>query len=306
MRIAVMGSGGIGGFCGAKLAAKGADVLFIARGEHLKAMRSSGLRLLSALGDINLKEVNATDNPAGHSLADLVLFTVKGPDTDSAMELITPIVGQQTGIICFQNGVDGIDKLAARYGKAAVLPGAAVTNAIIGSPGIIRHVGQSNSFTFGEWNGELSTRASAYRDLAQMAGINTQLSTTPLVDVWAKYVRAAAGMSVTCLSRLPLRACIETPETRELLVEAMREGISLARGRGIEVPRDTIDRMLAVGAALDPSWKTSMLTDLEAGKVIEAESIFGAAHRMGRKLGQPTPVLSVAYRALKHYTRPQA
>ena len=235
-----------------------------------------------------------------------MLFTVKGPDTDRAIELITPIVGQQTGIISFQNGVDGIDKLAARYGKAAVLPGAAMTNCYIERAGVIRHVGRSNSFTFGEWNGELSKRASAYRNLAQIAGINTEVSTTPLIDVWTKYVRAAAGMSVTCLSRLPLKSCIETPETRELLVEAMREVISLARALGIEVPSETINRVLAACATMDPSWKTSMLTDMEAGKVIEAESIFGAAHRMGRELGQPTPVLSVTYRALKHYALPRA
>ena len=142
-------------------------------------MQRSGLRLLSALGDATLEKINATDNPAGHAVADFVLFTVKGPDTDGATELITPIVGQHTGIISFQNGVDGIDKLAARYGKPAVLPGATITAAMIGSPGIIRHVGKSNSFTFGEWSGELTTRAAAYRDLAQRAGINTQVSTTP-------------------------------------------------------------------------------------------------------------------------------
>jgi 2-dehydropantoate 2-reductase len=303
MRIAIMGTGGIGGYCGAKLATKGADILFIARGEHLKAMQGSGLRLLSALGNVALQEVNATDNPAGHAPTDFVLFTVKGPDTDNAIELIAPIVRHQTGIISFQNGVDGIDKLAAKYGKATVLPGAAMTNCHIERPGVIRHFGKSNSFTFGEWNGELSIRASAYRNLAQIAGIHTEVSTTPLVDVWTKYVRAAAGMAVTCLSRLPLKTCIETPETRELLVQAMREGISLARALGIEVPMETIDRVLAAGATMDPSWKTSMLTDIEASKVIEAESIFGAAHRMGQDLGQPTPLLSVAYRALKHYAR---
>jgi len=302
MRIVVMGTGGIGGFCGAKLAVKGAAVLFIARGEHLNTMQRSGLKLLSALGDVTLDRVTATDNPAGQGPADIVLFTVKGPDTDAAIELIA-VVGRETGIICFQNGVEGVDKLAARFGKRAVLPGATNTTAIIGSPGTICHVGKSNSFTFGEWNGELSKRAVSYRDLAQAAGVNTQISSNALLDIWTKYVAAAGAMSVTCLARLPVRACMDTPETRELAIEAMQEIISLAKARSIEVPRDTIDRVLSFGATLDPTWKTSMLTDLEAGKVIEAESIFGAAQRMGREAGVPTPVLSVAYRALKHYTR---
>jgi 2-dehydropantoate 2-reductase len=213
-------------------------------------------------------------------------------------------VGPETGIICFQNGVEGVDKLAARFGKRAVLPGATNTTAIIGSPGTICHVGKSNSFTFGGVERRVVETPASHRDLAQAAGVNTQISSNALLDTWTKYVAAAGAMSVTCLARLPVRACMDTPETCELAVEAMQEIISLAKARSIEVPRDTIDRVLSFGATLDPTWKTSMLTDLEAGKVIEAEGIFGAAHRMGREVGVATPVLSVAYRALKHYTRP--
>ncbi len=305
MRIAIMGSGGIGGLCGARLVAAGADVLFIARGAHLDAMRRGGLRLESALGDVTLDKVDVTDRPATAEPADIVLFTVKGPDTDAAIEAMAPLVGPTTGIICFQNGVAGIDKLAHRFGRTAVMPGSTMTTAIIAGPGIIRHVGTSNSFTFGEWDGEPSERAQAFHLLAQKSGLNMQLSTNPHQDVWWKLVAASAGMSVTCLTRLPVRTCAETEETRQHMIEIMREVIMVARARGVEVPPDSIDRVLNSCQTLDPKWKTSMLTDLEAGRLIEADSVFGAVHRMGIEFGVPTPAVSVTYRILSPYTRPR-
>jgi 2-dehydropantoate 2-reductase len=291
--------------CGARLAAAGADVLFIARGAHLQAMRTSGLRLTSALGDVTPCKVATTDDPTGQAPADIVLFTVKAPDTDRAIEVVAPVVGPQTGLICFQNGVEGIDKLAARFGKAAVLPGATTATATIGGPGLIRHSGKSNAFIFGEWDGTPSERARAYRDLAEKSGLATQISAAPLVDVWLKYAGASGGMTATRLSRLPLRACVERPETRALFVGAMQEVIALARARGVTLPADSVDRMVTLCATLDPAWKTSMLTDLEAGKPIEVEAMFGAAHRLGVALDVPTSVLSVAYRALKHFSEPR-
>ncbi len=305
MRIAIMGSGGIGGLCGARLVKAGADVIFIARGAHLEAMRQDGLRLESALGDVTLEEVQVTDRVSASAPADIILFTVKGPDTDAAIEIIAPIVVPATGIICFQNGVAGIDKLAHRFGKSAVMPGSTVTTATIASPGVIRHAGTSNAFTFGEWNGALSERAKAFQVLAQKAGLNMQLSANPPQDVWWKLVGAAAGMSATCLSRLPLRTCAETEGTRQHMIEIMREVIAVARARGVEVPADSIERILNICVTLDPNWKTSMLTDLEAGRVIEADSVFGAVYRMGLELGVPTPAVSVTYRILSPYTRPR-
>jgi 2-dehydropantoate 2-reductase len=301
VRIAIMGSGGIGGMCGARLAADGNDVLFIARGSHLAMMRHSGLRLESALGDVSLSKVNATDDVSGQDVAEIVLFTVKGPDTEAAIELISPIVGTQTGIICFQNGVEGIDKLASRFGKGAVLPGATIATAVISAPGFIRHAGTFNNFTFGEWDGKVSPRAQTYCELAERSGLATTLSESPLKDVWLKYATASGAMSATCLSRLPLRTCVERPETLELFKGAMNEVIALAKARGVELPAESPDRIAAATATIDPAWKTSMLTDLEAGKVIEVEAMFGAAHRMGKQLGIETPILSVAYRALKHF-----
>lgn len=305
MRIAVMGSGGVGGLVGGRLAATGIEVLFIARGAHLEAMQTSGLRLLSALGDVSLSHVEATDDPKGKQPVDFVIFTVKGPDTEAAAELIEPLIGPDTGIISFQNGVEGIDILAARYSSSAVLPGTTMIAAVIEAPGTIRHVGTGTQFTVGEWDGRISPRAQAFCDAAGSAGLNVTLSVHAHVDVWSKFVAMATFSALTCLTRLPVRTIVSVPETRQLALDSMNEVIAVAKARGVTVPADVPTKILGVVETLDPAWKTSMCNDLEAGKVIEADSISGAVHRLGEELGVSTPVHTVAYHALKYFTLPR-
>ncbi len=305
MRIAVMGAGGIGGLVGGRLGSVGADVLFIARGAHLHAMQTSGLRILSQLGEVNLSRVEATDNPKGRQPVDFVIFTVKGPDTMAAAELIAPLIGPGTGIISFQNGVEGIDILAARYSSEAVLPGTTMTPTMIEAPGVIRHVGTGNQFTIGEWNGDKTTRAEAFREVSADAGLEVTISDKIHIDVWSKFVAMATFSAITSLTRLPVRTIVSVPETRQLAVDSMDEVIAVAKARGITLPSDITSNILAAVEKIDPAWKTSMCNDLEAGKVIEVDSISGFLHRLGEELGVPTPVHSVAYRALKPYAMPR-
>jgi 2-dehydropantoate 2-reductase len=296
-----MGSGSIGGLVGGRLASAGADVLFLARGAHLRALKDSGLRILSEAGDVHLPLVDATDDPRGREPVDFVIFTVKGPDTDAAAELIAPLVGPHTGIVSFQNGVEGVDILAQRYGPEAVLPGTTMIASVVEAPGVIRHVSSGGPFTVGEWNGQRTERLDALRDIAIRAGLDLKISDDAHVAIWSKFVAMASMSAITCLTRLPLRTLASIPETRELALEAMGEVIAVAKARGVTVPGDVKAKILAVVENIDPSWKTSMCNDLEAGKVIEVETLSGSLHRLGRELGVPTPVHSVAYRALKPY-----
>lgn len=305
MRIAVMGSGSIGGLVGGRLASIGADVLFLARGAHLQAMQTSGLRILSEAGDVSLPHVDVTDDPQGRQPVDFVIFTVKGPDTNAAAELIAPLVGPDTGIVSFQNGVEGIDILAERYGSEAVLPRTTMIAAMIEAPGVIRHVGTRNQFTVGEWDGQRSERAEALREVCAQAGLDLTINDDAHVAVWSKFVAMATMSAITCLTRLPVRTVVSIPETRQLVIEAMEEVIAVANARGVRLPSDVTSRIFAVFENVDPAWKTSMCNDLEAGKVIEVESISGSLHRLGQELGVPTPVHSVAYRALKPYAMPR-
>lgn len=301
MRIAIMGSGSIGGLVGGRLASCGADVLFVARGAHLQALQASGLRILSEAGDVGLSRVDATDDPRGRQPVDFVIFAVKGPDTEAAAALIAPLVGPNTGIVSFQNGVEGVDVLAARYGSDAVLPGTAMVAAVIEAPGVIRHVSTASPFVVGEWNGRRSERVEALREAFTKAGLELTITDDAHVAIWSKFVAMGSMSAITCLTRLPLRTLVSIPETRELALAAMEEVIAVAKARGVTVPPDVPSKILAAIANIDPAWKTSMCNDLEAGKAIEVETLSGALHRLGQDLGVPTPVHSVAYRALKPF-----
>jgi 2-dehydropantoate 2-reductase len=305
MRVAIMGSGSLGGIIGGRLAASGADVMFIARGAHLQALKTTGLKVISSLGDLSLATVNATDDPASEAPADFVLFTVKGPDTESAADIIRPLVGPRTGIISLQNGVSGIRALAKRYGESAVLPGATMISGTVEGPGVVRHVGSADQFTIGEWDGTISPRALAFQAAAREAALKVDLSDSIHSVVWSKLVAMASFSAITCLTRLPVRTCATVPELRDLVTDAMREVMAVAKARGVEIDQDVPTKMVAFAQTVDPNWKTSMCNDLEAGKPIEIETISGDLHHLGQELGIPTPVHSLAFRALRYYASPQ-
>jgi 2-dehydropantoate 2-reductase len=302
MRVAVMGVGGIGGCIGGRLAAAGAEVLFLARGAHLEALQRDGLRLTSALGDLHLHPVRARSDATGEAPADFVIFTVKGPDTRAAAELVAPLVGAHTAIVTFQNGVEGVDILRERFGPQSVMPGVTYVAAVIEGPGHIRHVGTGNRSLIGEYDGSRSARGIAFCEFAGTAGLGMELAGNIVEELWGKFVLLAPFTAVACLSRLPVDAWVREPQTVELFVEGMREIFALARAKGIALDEEGLTaRSLAFLETLAPGWKGSMLNDLERGKRIEVDSLSGYIHREGRALGVPTPVHSTAYRALCHY-----
>ena len=302
LRIAVMGVGGIGGCIGGRLAESGADVLFIARGAHLEALRSRGLRLTSVLGDLHLTGIAARSDASGERPADFVIFAVKGPQTRAAADAITPLVGPDTAIITFQNGVEGVDILQQRFGVRAVMPGVTYIAAVIGGPGHIVHVGSGNRSLIGEADGTSSARGRAFCELACAAGLGMQFVDNIVAELWGKFALLAPFTGIACMSRLPVDVWIREPQMVELFLEGMREIFAIARQKGITLDEDAIvRRSLEFMRTLAPGWKGSMLNDLDAGRQIELDSLSGYAHRAGKALGVPTPFHSTAYRALCHY-----
>ena len=301
MRIAIMGSGGLGGLFGGLLASVGAEVTFVARGAHLKVMQISGLKILSDLGDVALENVEATEDLNGRSPVDFVIFTVKGQDTKAAAELIEPIVGPDTAILSFQNGVEWLDILSTHLSVENMIPGTTMTPAVIEKPGVIRHIGPTRAITIGEWNGAQTKRLQQFADLCSRAGLDVTMSEHIHADVWTKFVAMATMSALACLTRLPIRKLVDTTETRELADEGMGEIIALAAAHGVKLPAVLKSKIFSIAEAFDPAWKTSMCNDLEAGKPIEIDSLSGAIHRLGLAHGVPTPFHSVAYKALKPY-----
>jgi 2-dehydropantoate 2-reductase len=306
MRIAVMGTGGVGGYFGARLAHAGNDVVFVARGAHLAAMREQGLRIESAGGGVVLPKVDATDNPASIAPVDIVMFCVKLWDVERAAAQIAPLVAQGGAVIPFQNGIDSTDILTRELGAAHVLGGVAYIAATIRSPGVIGHVGSMarlrvGAFDGAESNGLLGTRAKAFVEACQAAGVEAELVPDIRRALWEKFVFLNALSGLTCLARQPL-GCIRTdPDLRATFGASMHETIAVAAAKGVSFTGDFIARQLRALDGLPAEMRASMLNDLVAGHRLEAPWLCGRVAQLAMHAGIDAPVNATIYAALKPY-----
>jgi 2-dehydropantoate 2-reductase len=299
MRIAVMGTGGVGGYFGGRLAAAGQDVAFIARGAHLEALQRRGLRITSALGDATVAPAQATDDPASIGPVDLVMFTVKLYDTEGAAEAIRPLIGSDTGVVTFQNGISGPEVLAEELGAEHVLGGVANIAAVIAEPGVIGHTGTMAELVFGELDGSASARVEALAAALEAAGVRHTVSDDIRREIWDKMVLLSTFAGLTSLIRLPIGPIRGDPETRRLLREGLAEALAVARAADVDLPVDLVDQILKRIDRLPFEMKSSMLQDLEGGRRLELAWLSGTLARMGRDLGIATPVHALIATALK-------
>lgn len=290
MRIAVMGSGGVGGFFGAKLAHGGANVTFVARGRHLAAMREHGLRVESATAPVHLPSVQATDDPATIGPVDLVMFTVKLWDTDAAIEQIRPLMRPETTVASFQNGVVAADALSAAFSPAQVLGGVSYVSAVIEAPGVIRHTGVHKRLSFGEFDGTVSRRVEAFRDACAAGGFDGQISPDMRREIWEKYVMLVGLSATTASMRSALGPIRENKQTRAFLLDIMREVVAVAQAKGIQFPDDYADKRMPGIDRLAPEMKASMAHDLERGNRLEVPWLSGGVAALGAECGVPVPL----------------
>ncbi len=301
MRIAVIGAGGVGGGFGVALAKAGADVTFIARGAHLAAMKSAGLKVTGGRGESHLVPTKATDNPADIGEVDVVLFCVKLWDVESAGERIKPLVGAHTAVIPLQNGVDAPERLIPILGKNAVMGGVAAISASITAPGVITQVGTFMRMTFGEFDGKRSQRAEAFLAQCQKADFDVTLSEQILTDLWMKFILLVCNSSTTALSRQPVGKLRDDPDIAPIMRAAYTETFNVGRAKGVALPADAVDKILASVKTQPPQMKASMALDLDRGNRLELPWLAGKAVQLGRELGVPTPTLSTMYAMLKPF-----
>ena len=301
MRIAVIGAGGVGGAYGVALAKAGADVTFVARGAHLAAMKSTGLKVVSGRGDTHLVPTQATDNPAEIGTVDIVLFCVKLWDVDSAGAQIKPLIGANTAVIPLQNGIDAPERLIAILGPEAVMGGVAQISASITAPGVIHQVGTLTRVIFGEFNGTRSRRGEDFLALCLRAGLEATLSEQILTDLWMKFILLASNAGMMALSRQPIGALRDDPDMDPIFRAAYREVIDVGRARGIALPADALQRVLGLTKLFPPVMKASMALDLDRGNRLEVPWLSGKVAELGRQLGIPTPTHSMMYAMLKPY-----
>ena len=288
MRIAVMGTGAVGGYFGARLAKAGHDVTFISRGERLETMRREGLRVESLDGDFVLEKVETTDDPGTVGPVEIVLFTVKSTVTRDAAVAARPLLGPGTVVLSLQNGVENEAILGEVLGEVHIVPGVAVIGVSMPEPGSIRHT-NNGSITLGEVSGAETERIRAICQTFADAGVETRVSTDILSVKWRKLIWNASFNPLTALTGRRVLELIEDDDSRTLAVDAMREAIAVGRALGHKVDDDVIER----ATQRNPNWahsKTSMLQDIERGRPSEIDALCGAVVRGGEKVGIPTPI----------------
>ena len=299
MRIAVIGAGGVGGYFGGLLQKAGHEISFLARGEHLRAMRERGLRVRSVHGDFDLPEVRATDRAEELGIAELALFTVKTYDTESAAEAIRPAVGPGTAVLTFQNGVDSPGRIDAVLGPGTAMGGTVHIETTIAEPGLVVQTSPMRRVTFGELDGRRSERAERARDAFEAAGLEPTLTDNVRKALWEKYLFIVGMSGMTALLRSPVGEVLALEETREMLRGAFSEAAAVARAEGVELDADPVGRMMQFATTLKPQMKSSLLRDLERGRRLEVESINGTVVRLGRAHRVPTPVNACIHACLK-------
>jgi 2-dehydropantoate 2-reductase len=288
MRIALVGSGGVGGYFGGRLAAAGEEVAFIARGAHLAALRDRGLTILSPEGDLRLPRVTASDNPSTIGPVDVVLFTVKLYDTESALPLLPALVGPSTLVVPLQNGVDAAGTLSRALPRGTVVGGTAYIAAAIAEPGVVRHTALGK-MVFGALDDTDRPRLQEFADTCTRAGIKARVSQQMLSEIWIKFVQLTAFSGMTAVTRSPIGVVQRAPDLWRMMEAALTESAAVARAKGMDISDQALEEYITVAAGLPPAAKSSMLEDLERGKPLELPWLSGTVVRIGEALGVPTP-----------------
>jgi 2-dehydropantoate 2-reductase len=298
-RVAVFGAGALGGYFGSRLArAAAAEVHLIARGDHLAALRAQSLTVRSVDGDYRV-ELAVTDDPAVIGPVDFVFFTVKSYDTQQAGQRLAPLLGADTGVISFQNGIDNEDKLAALIGTGHVMGGTAYVLANLEGPGIVRHSGGPGRLVFGELDGRRSERGERLLAACAQAGIPAELSGDIRAELWSKYAFILAHAGMTAAVRLPIGEIRRSRAAWEMFATIVEEVWRVGRAEGVNLPDDLVARQLAFAEGLVPEGYSSLYHDLTTGRRLELAALHGELLRRAEDHRLPTPACRAIFAILE-------
>ena len=298
MRIAVVGAGGVGGYFGGRLAQAQEEVVFIARGEHLRALQTRGLQVASIKGDFLIQPVQATDDFAAAGVVDAVLVAVKAWQVSEVARQMRPVLGPETFVVPLENGVEAPGQLAAILGAQHVLGGLCRIVSFIAGPGQIRHAGMEPYVAFGELDNQRSERAEQLRHAFERAGIQTEIPANIQVALWEKFLFIVAISGVGAVTRAPAGVIRSLPETRQMLEQALREAMAVGRAHGVPLPEETLSKIMALVDGAAAGSTASMQRDIMDGRPSELEYQTGTIVRLGQAVGVATPVHSFIYQSL--------
>jgi 2-dehydropantoate 2-reductase len=300
MRVLVMGAGAVGGYYGAILAGRGHDVTLVARGAHLRALQDRGLTVRDgdrSRGPLPVRAVGSPgDAPPG---PELVLFTVKGYDTEQAARALAPALGPATAVLTLQNGIDGVERLAAVLGPAPVLAGTTVIEATVPEPGLVVRLGLPPRIVLGEPDGPPSARAEAIAAAFRDAGVPAEVVPDIRRALWEKFVRLAPGATLTSACQAPIGTVRDDPAGAALYRRLVEEAVAVGRAAGVDLGPHAADQALGFIWSLPATMRTSMQRDFERGGPVELEPLTGAVVREGRRRGVPTPAFDALYAVLR-------
>ena len=297
MRIAVMGAGAVGGYFGARLAASGQDVSFIARGEHLRAIQKHGLKVKSIRGDLQIHS-QFTADPHQIGPVDLVLFSVKSQDTEEAAKSLVPLMREQTAVLSLQNGVDNPDKVARLWGSERTLAGVAYIAAQLTEPGVIEHSG-AGRLVMGSLNAQGHETASNVQSIFASANVPCDISDDIVTVLWNKLAWNAPFCALSCLLRMTVGEILASNSLKDLIRTCVDEVRDAAQCRGIELPSSTAQDIIEFSRSIGYA-KPSMLQDLEAGKPLEHEALNGTVVKVLHQVGKRAPINEILYASLQH------
>jgi len=300
MRIAIMAAGAVGAYYGARLAVKGHDVFFVARGAHLEAIRKSGLKIESVHGDLHLPKPNVTDDPKTIGPVDVVLFAVKLWDTEQAAEQAKPLVGPTTRVITLQNGIDSVERVGKILGADKVVGGYAYIASTISAPGVIKHTSQFHQCRFGFPDSRPDATLDALVAAGKEAGLDLGVSAHIERELWEKFIFLTAMTGATAALRSGIGPILADPETKSFFRQLMEEALAVGKAKGIALDPAYIDeRMTFVETKTVPTMKGSMANDLDRGGRLELDWLSGTVRALGRDLGIATPASEAVYIVLK-------
>jgi 2-dehydropantoate 2-reductase len=298
MKIAIFGVGAVGGYFGGRLAQGGEEVVFIARGKHLRALQTNGLRVDSINGDFTVHPAQVTDDPSQAGVVDVVIVAVKAWQVPEVAEAMRPMVGPQTFVVPLQNGVDAPSQLAAVLGAEHVLGGLCGLMSFIVGPGHIQHAGIDPFVNFGELDNRASDRTQRLRQAFAQANVNAEIPPDIHVAMWRKFLFIVSVSGMGAITRSPMGVFRNLPETRKMLEQVLQEVFQVARASNIDLPDDAVDMALAFIDGLPDSATASMQRDIMEGRPSELEAQNGAVVRLGQEVGVDTPLNAFIYHSL--------
>ncbi|MBI2716653.1 MAG: 2-dehydropantoate 2-reductase [Rhizobiales bacterium] len=300
MKIAAMAAGAVGGYFGARMAAAGHDVFFIARGAHRAAIEKNGLKVESVHGDLHLRNVNVTDDPTKVGPVDIVLFAVKLWDTEKAAEQARPLIGPHSRLITLQNGVDSVERIAPILGADQTVGGIAAIATVIDTPGVIKHTSSFAMMRFGRADKRADATLQAFADAGKAAKIDVAIADDIERERWQKFIFLTAMAGATSALRSSIGPIVADPELRAFFRQLMQEAFAIGKAKGVALDPGYIEsRMDFVLNKVEPGMKASMAHDLERGNRLELDWLAGKVREFGSALGIPTPASDTIYTVLK-------